>query len=111
MLAQNLRNSQLIININRKLISEAQYGNSIDLPSRLCCRGCKPRRGAIAVAKACGKSRQAVDKWIHSDKLPRTEYTGETRYAELISELALARGKHLDPAVLRANASPQKSAA
>lgn len=67
--------------------------------------------GAIAVAKACGKSRQAVDKWIHSDKLPRTEYTGETRYAELISELALARGKHLDPAVLRANASPQKSAA
>jgi hypothetical protein len=67
--------------------------------------------GAIAVAKACGKSRQAVDKWIRSDQLPRTEYTGETRYAELIAELAKARGKHLDPIALRANASPKKTAA
>lgn len=67
--------------------------------------------GAIAVAKACGKSRQAVDKWIRSDQLPRTEYTGETRYAEVISELAQSRGNHLDPVALRTNASPKKSAA
>lgn len=67
--------------------------------------------GAIAVAKACGVSRQAADKWIRSGQLPRTEYTGETHYAESIAGLAKARGHVMDAAELRANASPKKSAA
>lgn len=67
--------------------------------------------GVTAVAKACGISDRAVYKWLATCSLPRTEYTGETRYAELIAELAEARGKHLDPIALRANASPKKTAA
>ncbi|WP_285643223.1 hypothetical protein [Pseudomonas sp. NBRC 100443] len=67
--------------------------------------------GAIAVAKACGKSRQAVDKWVRSNQLPRTEYTGETDYADRIARLAAERGILLDAAALRASASPKRSAA
>lgn len=33
----------------------------------------------------CGVSGNAVMKWVTAGKPPRTEYTGETRYAELIS--------------------------
>ncbi|WP_160286370.1 helix-turn-helix domain-containing protein [Pseudomonas knackmussii] len=67
--------------------------------------------GVASVASACGISLRAIYKWLSSESLPRTEYTGETRYAELIAELADARGKHLDPIALRANASPKKTAA
>lgn len=38
-----------------------------------------------AVGKLCGVSGNAVMKWIAAGKPPRTEYTGETNYAELIS--------------------------
>lgn len=67
--------------------------------------------GVPAVAKACGISERAVYKWLSSCSLPRTEYTGETSYADVISELAHSRGKSVDPAALRINASPKKSAA
>lgn len=67
--------------------------------------------GVAPVASACGISLRAIYKWLSSDSLPRTEYTGETRYAEVISELAQSRGNHLDPVALRTNASPKKSAA
>lgn len=66
--------------------------------------------GAIAVAKACKKTRQAVDKWVRSNQLPRTEYTGETSYAERIAHLAAERGEGVDPAALRASAAPKTRA-
>lgn len=44
--------------------------------------------GALQVAKACGVSVRAVYKWVASGSLPRTEYTGETHYAEKIAAAA-----------------------
>ena len=40
-----------------------------------------------AVGRVCGVSGKAVMKWVGSGRLPRTEYTGETTYAQAI-ELA-----------------------
>lgn len=37
-----------------------------------------------ALGLACGVSDTAVKKWYHNGRPPRTEYTGETRYAESI---------------------------
>lgn len=34
------------------------------------------------VADVCGVSQRAIYKWMDNGKLPRTEYTGETNYAE-----------------------------
>lgn len=47
--------------------------------------------GPIEAAKICGIKRQAVDKWLVRGALPRTEYTGETRYAELLAAAADGR--------------------
>jgi hypothetical protein len=41
-----------------------------------------------AAAKACGVSVRAVYKWIDRGMLPRTEYTGETNYAERLADAA-----------------------
>jgi len=38
-----------------------------------------------ALAKVCGVSYQAIQKWRRLGRPPRTEYTGETRYAAAIS--------------------------
>ncbi|WP_161799182.1 YdaS family helix-turn-helix protein [Pseudomonas fluorescens] len=38
--------------------------------------------GASAAAKLCGVSARAINKWVAAGRLPRTEYTGETRHAE-----------------------------
>ena len=37
------------------------------------------------VADVCGVSQRAIYKWMDNGKLPRTEYTGETNYAEKIA--------------------------
>lgn len=42
-------------------------------------------KGVVAIAKACGVSHQAVRKWERRGRLPRTEWTGETNYAERIA--------------------------
>ena len=42
--------------------------------------------GAAKVAGLCGISVRAVYKWRTSNSLPRTEYTGETRYSEILSQ-------------------------
>lgn len=39
-----------------------------------------------AVARAAGVSHQAVRKWEKRGRLPRSEWTGETRYAEKLEE-------------------------
>lgn len=67
--------------------------------------------GAAAVAVACGVSARAVYKWAASGSLPRTEYTGETNYAEQIAHLACERGKRLDAEGLRASSAPKRSIA
>lgn len=67
--------------------------------------------GVPKVAQACGKTPRAIYKWLAADALPRTEYTGETKYAKKICELATARGKPFDTAWLLTEAHPNKSAA
>ena len=67
--------------------------------------------GVPVVALACEKSTRAVYKWLTADCLPRTEYTGETRYAERIAALAAANGKPFEPSWLLAEAHPKKTAA
>lgn len=42
--------------------------------------------GAAKVSGLCGVSVRAVYKWRASNSLPRTEYTGETRYSEILSQ-------------------------
>jgi len=56
--------------------------------------------GPIAAAKACGVSRQAIDKWIDRGSLPRTDYSGETNYAEKLAAAASARSFPFDPRAL-----------
>ncbi|ROM84849.1 hypothetical protein BK652_09710 [Pseudomonas brassicacearum] len=67
--------------------------------------------GVPVVALACGKSPRAIYKWLTADCLPRTEYTGETRYAERIADLASANGKPFEASWLLMEANPKKSAA
>lgn len=44
-------------------------------------------KGYDRVAKACGVTRRAVIKWVAAGHLPRTEWTGETEYADAIERL------------------------
>ncbi|WP_314352598.1 hypothetical protein [Pseudomonas rhodesiae] len=67
--------------------------------------------GVQVVALACGKTPRAVYKWLTADCLPRTEYTGETNYAEKICELATAKGNPFETSWLLSEAHPNKSAA
>ncbi|MCF4997358.1 hypothetical protein GIW70_10940 [Pseudomonas syringae] len=67
--------------------------------------------GVPVVASACGKTPRAVYKWITAECLPRTDYTGETKYAEQIAALAAANGKPFEATWLLAEAAPGKSAA
>jgi len=45
------------------------------------------RIGLAALARALGVTHQAVRKWEAAGRLPRTEWTGETRYAETMEQL------------------------
>lgn len=44
--------------------------------------------GTQKIAKRCKVSVRAVYKWCERGVLPRTEYTGETNYAEQIEVLS-----------------------
>lgn len=52
--------------------------------------------GLGAAAKICGRSCQALNKWRLAGSLPRTEYTGETHYAELLAAAAERNGRPFD---------------
>ncbi|WJN60912.1 hypothetical protein [Pseudomonas sp. SO81] len=68
--------------------------------------------GPAAAARICGKSPRAIYKWLAAGALPRTEYTGETKYAELLAAAAAARGEPFQTAELKESAKPSaKSAA
>lgn len=53
----------------------------------------------VAVGRACGVTPEAVGKWRRAGRPPRTEYTGETRYAAAIA-------KACDGAVAEADLRP-----
>lgn len=61
--------------------------------------------GAAKAAAICGVSQRAVYKWLSSGSLPRTEYTGETHYAQ---RLADASAGQFTAEWLLAEASPSK---
>jgi hypothetical protein len=46
------------------------------------------RLGAYAIAAACGVKGPSVYKWLANGFLPRTEWTGETNYAQVIQDLS-----------------------
>lgn len=51
--------------------------------------------GLGKLAAACGVSYQALRKWEKAGRLPRTDWTGETDYAEAIeqaTESTISRG-------------------
>lgn len=45
------------------------------------------RVGLAALARGLGVTHQAVRKWGRATRLPRTEWTGETGYAQTIERL------------------------
>ena len=43
--------------------------------------------GKIALARKVGISYQAIDRWNDYNRMPCTEYNGETKYAKKIQEV------------------------
>ena len=41
--------------------------------------------GYVALGRLCGVTSVSVNKWRRIGHLPRTDYTGETRYGEIIA--------------------------
>ncbi|MDU9031776.1 hypothetical protein NHG95_01325 [Pseudomonas corrugata] len=66
--------------------------------------------GIGAAAKVCNRSYQALNKWRLAACLPRTDYTGETNYAELLAAAAEQRGNAFQSAWLLNASAPQKTA-
>lgn len=67
--------------------------------------------GIGAAAKVCQRSYQALNKWRLAACLPRTDYTGETCYAELLATAAQKNGHSFEAAWLLEASSPHKAAA
>ncbi|PAA04689.1 hypothetical protein [Pseudomonas fragi] len=67
--------------------------------------------GIGAAARVCERSYQALNKWRLAACLPRTDYTGETRYAELLATAAQKNGHSFEAAWLLEASSPHKAAA
>jgi hypothetical protein len=64
--------------------------------------------GIGAAARVCGRTYQALNKWRQAGVLPRTEYSGETNYADCLAAEAAKRGELFDGQWLRSAASPQR---
>lgn len=71
--------------------------------------------GLARLAKALGVTYQAVRKWQAAGRLPRTEWTGETRYADRIEQAtsgAVTRADLLTPwPISNKGAAPLRDAA
>ena len=67
--------------------------------------------GIGAAAKVCGRSYQALNKWRQAGCLPRTDYTGETKYAELLASAAKQNGITFQSCWLLNASAPHKVAA
>lgn len=61
--------------------------------------------GQVKAGESCGVSAAMVGKWIRQQHLPRTEYTGETNYAEALSK---ATGGRYSKKWILAEAHPLK---
>ena len=67
--------------------------------------------GIGAAAKVCDRSYQALNKWRLAASLPRTDYTGETKYAVLLATAAKRKGNPFESAWLLNASAAQKVAA
>jgi hypothetical protein len=47
--------------------------------------------GKVALARGLGVTHQAFRRWFDAGRMPRTEWTGETRYSEAIERLTEGR--------------------
>ncbi|MGD9698472.1 hypothetical protein [Acinetobacter sp.] len=47
--------------------------------------------GQVKAGDSCGVSAAIVGRWIRQKHLPRTEYTGETSYAEALAKASQGR--------------------
>lgn len=63
--------------------------------------------GLSQTAEAVGVSYQAVRKWEANGRLPRTDFTGETNYAEKMAALV---GDQVTVEQLRSMRQPAKAA-
>lgn len=59
----------------------------------------------IGAGRACGVTPAVIGRWIRQQHLPRTEYTGETNYAEALSK---ATGGRYSKKWILAEAHPLK---
>lgn len=59
--------------------------------------------GPKIVGPACGVSYQAALKWYRKGRLPRTEWTGETKYATVLEQLT--DGKYKAREILQMDAA------
>jgi hypothetical protein len=107
MVAQSLRNSQLIYNINSGLIMEVHMLQPDDFPNAIAF-AFEAVGGIGAAAKVCGRSYQALNKWRLAGSLPRTDYTGETKYAERLALAAGQKGNPFKASWLLETAAPQR---
>lgn len=62
--------------------------------------------GVLATSIACGCSQRAIYKWMEKGSLPRTDFTGETNYAEQIA--GASQGK-FSADLIKKISRPQKS--
>ncbi|MCH5571201.1 hypothetical protein [Pseudomonas syringae] len=67
--------------------------------------------GIGSAAKVCDRSYQALNKWRLAACLPRTDYTGETKYALLLAEAACQKGNPFEASWLLEASAPQKAVA
>lgn len=65
--------------------------------------------GLGAAAKACGRTNQALNKWRLASCLPRTDYTGETNYADRLARAAKLNGHPFEASWLRQSCAQHKT--
>lgn len=61
--------------------------------------------GVTAISSACGCSPRSIYKWMKKGALPRTDFTGETNYAE---QIALASEGKFSAELIKAISRPRK---
>ncbi|EJG5923483.1 MAG: DNA-binding protein [Citrobacter sp.] len=61
--------------------------------------------GVQSISTACGCSPRAIYKWIEKGCLPRTDFTGETHYAE---QIAVASSGKYSAELIKKISRPQK---
>lgn len=68
------------------LVLDCRMDNTFNT-SELLERAAEKAGGITALAAKLSVTYQAVRKWQKRNRMPRTEWTGETRYSEIIEEI------------------------